>query len=77
MSSNVGNWRVSRDQPLVIGFERRAVMTNGEVDLSTMPDGRKTSLRTYQQRAEVREANRVRDAKRGRRQRARARRRAA
>lgn len=49
--ASVGHWRIHPDQPLIPAYERRATMSNGAVDLSTMPDGRRVSLRTVKLRA--------------------------
>lgn len=79
VSNNVGTWRTSRNQPLEIGYQRRSVMTAGEVVLGEVPVGRRYSARYYDRKAEQDAAQAIIDArhaaKRGRRQRAKANRR--
>ena len=74
--ASVGHWRIHPDQPLIPAYERKASMSNGAVDLSTMPDGRRVSLRTVQQRAARKATIDRATAKRERNKRARARRKA-
>jgi len=71
--ASVGHWRTDPCQPHIIGYERRATMSNGAVDKSTMPDGRRVSLRTYKLRAARKQELARLDAKRARSRRAKAR----
>jgi hypothetical protein len=54
--ASVGNWRIHPDQPreIGIGHAAKTSLSNGAVDLSRLPDGRRVSLRTCEQRKQAR-----------------------